>query len=130
MKKVKSILVGIVFFALSITNAQTISQTGIASPPLVDPETNCALRYYYYPNLQAYFDTKKNVYIYSENGEWKEGDDIPNGYRGYSLYNKVNVYISDYDDDNITQFINEHKKKYPYISAAKAKITAMLSQRR
>jgi hypothetical protein len=36
--------------------------------------------------------------------------EIPNGYRGYSIFNKYNVMITDYDDDYICQFINIHKK--------------------
>ncbi len=84
------------------------------APPLVDPITKCQLRYYYYPNIEAYFDAFKNIYYYKEDSEWVTGEEIPEGYRGYSLYNGIYVYITDYDDDLITQFINIHKKKFPY----------------
>ena len=83
---------------------------------LVDPVTFCAARYYYYPNLEAYFDTQKTEYHYQENGQWNVAEELPQGYRGYSMYNKVSVVIKDYDDDDITQFISIHKKKYPYIT--------------
>ena len=83
---------------------------------LIDPGTNCVLRYYYFPNLEAYYDTQKNVYHFTESGQWVTANEIPAGYRGYSLYNKVNVIIKDYDDEDPTQFIRVHKKRYPYIT--------------
>jgi hypothetical protein len=98
-------------FAAQGVSAQQRTQK---APPLVDPLTNCSVRYYYYPNLQAYFDTKTKLYIFKVKGVWTKAEEIPNGYMGYGLYNKVNVYITDYDDDDITQFIQDHKKKFPY----------------
>ncbi|HMK05896.1 MAG TPA: hypothetical protein VK476_00080 [Flavobacterium sp.] len=79
------------------------------------------LRYYYFPNTEVYFDTQKMIYYYKENSEWKTAEELPNGYRGYSMYNKISVFINDYDDDNICQFINIHKKKYPYITNEKSR---------
>lgn len=91
------------------------------STPLFNPVTNCQLRYYYFPNLEAYFDTQKSIYYYKENGEWITADEIPDGYRGYSIYNKSTVYITDYDDDIPYQFIEIHRKKYPYINSERVK---------
>jgi hypothetical protein len=112
MKKLMSSTVLILFLIHSSYSQKSIRKE--ESPPLIDPISNCQLRYYYYPNLEAYYDTQKNIYYYKENSEWVEGDEIPEGYRGYSLYNKIFVYINDYDDDLITQFVDIHKKKFPY----------------
>lgn len=101
-------------FAQNAKNVET-------STPLFNPITNCQLRYYYFPNLEAYFDTQKSIYYYKENGEWITAEEIPNGYRGYSIYNKSTVYITDYDDDYPCQFIEIHKKKYPYINNERVK---------
>ena len=95
-------------------NAQADRKKADKVPPLVDPITQCSLRYYYYPNIEAYFDTQKSIYYYQEKGEWKTAEEIPSGYRGYSMNNKVSVYITDYDDDLITQFVKIHKKQFPY----------------
>lgn len=122
MKNLKITLIA--FFLLSIAAAS--AQTSVSvSPKLSDPVTNCELRYYYFPNLEAYFDTKKNIYYYMDKGEWITASAIPNGYRGYSLYNKVRVAITDYDDEDPTQFIKIHKKQYPY--AANGKIKNMMA---
>ena len=80
----------------------------------IDPKTNCQLRYFYFPNLQAYFDNVKNEYHFKENGNWQSETELPKFYGGYSLYKLMYVVINDYDDDK--PFINLaiHKKLYPY----------------
>ena len=97
-----------------------------AAPPLIDPDSNCHLRYFYFPNLEAYYDTQKSIYLYMEGGVWKSAKELPNGYRGYSLNNKVNVLIKDYDDDNPCQFLPIHKKKYPYNNGRNKRMTASI----
>jgi len=93
-----------------------MAQKQVLQTPLlpVDPATQCTHRYYYYPNLQAYYDAKTNLYLFNQNGIWTTSTSIPSGYRGYSLNNNFNVLIDNYDEDDITQFLSQHKKKYPY----------------
>jgi len=118
------ITIALSIFGASIGFAQVKKES--KGMPLFNPANNCQLRYYYYPNLEAYFDTQKRIYYYKVNAEWKTAEEIPNGYRGYSMFNKYNVMIDDYDDDNICQFINIHKKKYPYITNVRTKrLTAL-----
>ncbi len=114
MKRANYLLIGILLFALQTLQAQKSANPDPEPILMKDPVTNCAYRFHYYPNLQAYYDAKNNEYIYKEKGEWTKAKEIPSGYMGYSLNNKVNVIITDYDDDDVTQFIKTHKKKYPY----------------
>jgi len=123
MKSLKITLIVVFLLSLTAANAQKAATT--TAPKLFDPITNCHLRYYYFPNLEAYFDIKKNIYYYTQNGKWIIADEIPAGYKGYSLYNKCRVAITDYDDDNPTQFLKLHKKQYPY--AANGKIKNMMA---
>jgi len=116
MKNLKTITVFFVLFTIPTAYSQ-VKKT----EPLFNSKTNCMLRYYYFPNTEVYFDTQKMIYYYKENGEWNTAEELPNGYRGYSMYNKISVFINDYDDDNICQFINIHKKKYPYITNEKSR---------
>ena len=80
----------------------------------VDKKTNCNLRYYYYPNLQAYFDKLKKVFYFQNNGSWQIAESLPENYGGYSLYKMNHVMITDFDDDEPYQFLNIHKKQFPY----------------
>lgn len=120
MKKFKVILAFFTLFAFQLSFSQPAKKDK-KETALFNPVTHCQLRYYYYPNLQAYFDTQKRLYFYMVKGEWQTAEEIPTGYRGYSMYNQYSVFITDYDDDNIQQFINIHKKKYPYITNEKSK---------
>lgn len=124
MKK-RNYFIGFLICGMMSLNAQTNQpKSGLV---LTDPVSNCAYRYFYFPNLEAYFDTQKSIYIYSEKGKWITAEELPVGYRGYSVYNKMNVTIKDYDDDNITQFVKIHKKKYPYVNNAKSRDALMAS---
>ena len=120
MKNLKNIIALIALLNWFVVDAQTSTKKNI-NGALINPETNCVLRYYYFPNLEAYYDTQKNVYTYMDGGQWITAEEIPAGYRGYSLYNKVNVVINDFDDDDVTQFLYKHKKKYPYITKGNLK---------
>ena len=111
MKKMNKSCILFLILIAQVAFAQKQKQESV---PLLNLENNCLLRYYYFPNLESYFDTQKRIYYYKEDGNWVTADEIPNGYRGYSLFNKIYVYINDYDDDNICQFVTIHKKKFPY----------------
>lgn len=126
MKKILSTLF-LMLFLVHFSSAQKSSKQD-DNPPLIDPASNCQLRYYYYPNLEAYFDTLKRIYYYKEDAEWITGEEIPEGYRGYSLYNKIYVFITDYDDDLIIQFIDMHKKKYPYTKRGSMKMMGNIGE--
>ena len=103
-------------FLFLLSSMLTTAQTAptVRQTLLIDPTTNCELRYYYFPNIEAFFDTKKSVYMYSKDGNWIIGNEIPSGYRGYSIYNKASVFITDYDGDDPIQFLKLYKKQFPY----------------
>ena len=80
----------------------------------INPLNNCELRYDFYPNYDAYYDRKEEVYLVFDEGNWTKVDYINPNYRGYSVYNRTHYTIKDYDDDDITNLYPIHKKKFPY----------------
>lgn len=50
--------------------------------------------------------------------------------RGYSVYKMLNVLITDYDDENPMQFLNIHRKKYPYTSNGRIKATTVSTEQK
>lgn len=74
---------------------------------------NKVIRYYFFPNLDAYYDIKFSVFIYKQNGEWIKKERIPSNYRGYSLFNNFKVTITDYFGEYPFESILEHRKKFP-----------------
>ena len=114
MKVLKVMLVLTLVF-ISLNSSAQNSSAKIENLPL-DKKTNCYLRYYYFPNIQVYFDLLTMVYYYKEEGQWKTAPELPKNYGGYSLYNKAKVTITDYDGDNPIDLLPIHKKMYPYNS--------------
>jgi hypothetical protein len=87
-----------------------------------------AVRYYYYPNLLAYYDTCNASYIYQKDGEWITAERIAPNYRGYSLYNNNYVLLEGFTNDEPYLLINEHKKKYPANYSSKRRKDNALAQ--
>jgi hypothetical protein len=114
MKTLKLMLFLAFVLATSNTHAQDAASKKENLP--IDKKTNCYIRYFYFPNLQAYYDNLKMVYYYKDKGQWKKASEMPKNYGGYSLYNKARVTITDYDDDQPYNLLQVHKKMYPYNS--------------
>jgi hypothetical protein len=102
----------LLFTALSIfsVNAQETEEKKLT----IDPQTNCELRYFYFPNMEAYYDLKKEIFHFQENNTWIINKQLPNNYGGYSLYKKERVILTDFEGDNPEQLIKIHRKMYPY----------------
>ncbi|NMH28917.1 hypothetical protein [Flavobacterium silvaticum] len=116
MKTLTLLLTAIAFSTLQIsaqpyvTNEQT--KTDLASVASENELIN--VRYFYYPNLQAYFDRTTSTYLYTRNGQdWIESSNLPNGLRGYSMSNGKRVPITDYDGDEPYEKLEAHKKAFP-----------------
>ena len=109
MKSIKTILLSALIFVCHHSRAQSDAAAFLN-------DKKAEIRYYYFPNLEAYFDLQEKVYLYKEEGEWLEAAELPTNYGGYSLYNKVRVTIEDYDGDEPYLFLATHKKLYPYNS--------------
>ena len=114
MKTLKVMLVFAIVLICSSSYSQNTTYKKESLP--IDKKTNCYIRYFYFPNIQAYFDNLKMVYYYKESGEWKTAPELPKNYGGCSLYNKARVTITDYDDDSPYDYLVAHKKMYPYNS--------------
>lgn len=78
-------------------------------------------RYNYFPNLQAYYDNKTNLYIYKVNGIWIHNTLIPPNYKGYGLRNGFHVVIDNYSGDEPYSLLPIHKLKYPADYSTKRK---------
>lgn len=112
MKQIEKVILLMLIFTSSLSSAQASNDSKSSIPAAKTTE----IRYYYFPNLEAYFDLQEKVYLYKEDGEWTEAEELPTNYGGYSLYNKVRVTIEDYDGDEPYLMLDEHKKMYPYNS--------------
>jgi hypothetical protein len=114
MKTTILIVLGILFFPTQIVKGQDKEEAPIeivfekkASTTYVD------VRYYYYPNMQAYFDTKRALYLIKQNGVWTTSETIDFTSRGYCVRNSAYEMLKDYNGDEPQQFLAVHQLKFP-----------------
>lgn len=115
MKAITYLLLAFAFFTTQTSQAQyqTNAQTTEEVEALMAAEGLLNVRYFYYPNLEAYYDRQTSTYLYSKNGNWYEGSKLPSGLRGYSLSNGKRVPITDYAGEEPFSQLEQHRKKFP-----------------
>lgn len=120
MKTVHSLLIVLLLLNINLMRSQQyefVNSDESSAQEKIDLNT---IRYFYYPNLEAYFDTKESIYIYKEKGEWIRKATIPSDYRGYSIYNNRKEILSGLlDESHPETMIAIHKKEFPPIFTAK-----------
>ncbi|HEX8269866.1 MAG TPA: hypothetical protein VF581_08230 [Flavobacterium sp.] len=115
MKALHYFITGITVMLSAAASSQTSANPdfNLEASTILKNEMATDIRYYYYPNLQAYFDTETLTYIYSRNREWVEAKELPAGYMGYSVQNGKRVAITDYTGDTPYELVDDHRKQYP-----------------
>lgn len=120
MKTVHSLLIILSLLTISLVKGQQYEFENSNDYSAQEKTTLDSIRYYYYPNLEAYFDTKETVYIYKVEREWVRKATIPSDYRGYSIYNnRKEALIGLLEETNPEKMIDQHKKEFPPIFTAK-----------
>lgn len=112
MKTLRLILIGIVLFLASTLQAQVSVNVNIGTPPLWGPVGYTEVRYYYIPDVEAYYDVESSMFIYYSGGAWIHRSYLPRMYRNYDLYSGYKVVMSDYHGNAPYTNFKEHKIKY------------------
>ena len=76
--------------------------------------------YYYYPEIETYFDTNSSVYIYFSKNNWVRSRYLPTYYRDYDVRHGQRVML-DYRGPEPYIYCHEHKNKYKHKSYKKGK---------
>jgi hypothetical protein len=112
MKTLKLIVLGIVLFTASAIQAQVSVNVHVGTPPPWGPYGYNNVRYYYLPDVEAYYDVQSSMFIYNNRGVWVHKAHLPSRYRHYDLYGGYKVVMSDYHGDAPYTYYNEHRAKY------------------
>lgn len=112
MKQLKTITIGILFLLSQSIKAQISVNVNIGSPPPWGPVGYTTERYYYLPDVEAYYDIQTSMFIYSGNGGWIHNSYLPGVYRNYDLYNGYKVVITNYRGNTPYIYYKNHKQKY------------------
>jgi hypothetical protein len=112
MKTIQFIAAGILLFCAGSAQSQVSVNVNIGSPPLWGPVGYSEARYYYLPDVQAYYDVQSSMFIYYGGGRWVHRTYLPSRYRNYDLYGGYKVVMSDYHGNTPYTHFKEHKSKY------------------
>jgi len=112
MKYFKLVVIGMMLFFSNGTKAQVSVNVNIGSPPMWGPVGYTEVRYYYLPDVEAYYDVHSSMFIYFGDGAWIHRAYLPTYYRNYDLYAGYKVVINDYRGNAPYTFFNTHKVKY------------------
>lgn len=113
MKTIKILFFGLLlFFIAGSTQAQVSVQINLGNPPQWGPSGYSDVRYYYLPDVEAYYDVHSSMFIYQNGNAWIHRSSLPGRYRDYDLYNGYKVVMSDYHGQTPYAHFHEHKGKY------------------
>ncbi len=112
MKQLKTIAIGVIILLSFATRAQVSVNVNIGTPPLWGPVGYAETRYYYLPDVEAYYDVQSSMFIYFGGGVWIRRAYLPDRYRNYDLYNGYKVVITDYRGNDPYIHFHNHKIKY------------------
>ena len=112
MKTLKLIVIVIALFLTNNIQAQVSVNINIGSAPQWGPVGYSGVRYYYLPDVEAYYDVNTSMFIYFGGGKWIHRKNLPYRYRNYDLYNGYKVVLTDYRGNAPYAFYKQHKVKY------------------
>ena len=70
------------------------------------------MRYYYLPDVEAYYDVQTSTFIYYGGGAWVHRRYLPVRYRSYDLYSGYKVVMTDYHGDAPYVNFKDYKRRY------------------
>jgi len=89
-----ALLVGSV--AYQSASAQVRFSINIGNQPVWGPTGYDHVEYYYFPDIDAYYNVPNRVYYYQDRwGQWRSSRSLPGQYRDFDLYKGYKVVIND-----------------------------------
>ena len=91
---------------------QVSIRVNIGTPPAWGPAGYDEVRYYYLPDVEAYYDVQSSMFIYISGNRWIHRSYLPSRYRNYDLYGGYKVVMNDYHGNSPYSHFNEYRMKY------------------
>jgi hypothetical protein len=112
MKTIKLLLIGLVLLFTGVAQAQFSMSINLPAPPMWGPAGHSTVRYYYMPDVEAYYDLNTSMFIYFGGNAWVRRAHLPARYKNYDLYGGYKVVMPDYRGNAPYSHFKEHKMKY------------------
>lgn len=127
MGTLKSIVIVVVVLFSSVVKAQVSVSVNIGSPPQWGPVGYTEVRYYYLPDVEAYYDVHTSMFIYFGGGAWIHRAYLPEQYVSYDLYSGYKVVMTDYRGD--APYIDFDKYKIKYAKGYRGKAQKTIGEK-
>jgi len=112
MKTLRLIVVGLLLFFAVSSQAQISVNLTFGNPPQWGPVGYSEARYYYLPDVEAYYDVPSSMFIYFNGVTWIHRTSLPSRYRNYDLYHGYKVVMTDYRGDRPYSNFRDYKVRY------------------
>jgi hypothetical protein len=112
MKTIRLLIIGLILIMAGTMQGQVSVSVKIGPPPPWGPVGYTQVRYYYLPDVEAYYDVQSARFIYYSGGTWVHRASLPSRYRSYDLYGGYKVVMSDYHGSTPYAHFKDHKVKY------------------
>lgn len=112
MKKLKLLLFGLMLMLAGTAQSQLSVNVHLGTPPAWGPSGYDDVRYYYLPDVEAYYDVQTSMFIYVSGNHWIRRSYLPSRYRNYDLYHGYKVVMNDYRGNSPYTHFREHRMKY------------------
>jgi len=84
----------------------------VNSPPGWGPVGNPQVRYYYLPDVLAFYDVNSSMFIYSDGKTWIHKEVLPARFKNYDLYSGYKVIMKSYQGNTPYTHFSEFKRRY------------------
>lgn len=112
MKIVKTMMIGMALLFAGAVHAQVSVNVNLGNRPQWGPVGYPEARYYYLPDVEAYYDTHTSMFIYSDGKYWVKRRYLPSQYRSYDLYHGTKIVMKSYRGNYPYGYYKYHKAKY------------------
>ena len=112
MKTFKFIILGIILIFAGSTQGQLSINVHIGTPPAWGPAGYNSVRFYYLPDIEAYYDVQNKMFIYYSGNTWVHRSYLPARYKNYDLYKGYKVVLNNYHGNSPYIHFKENKSKY------------------
>ena len=113
MKTLKLVTVGLLLAISCALQAQISIHVTIGAPPPWGPAASVGVRFYYLPDIEAYYDVSTSMFIYLSNGRWIYAAHLPPRYGNYNLYTGYKVVLTRYHGERPYEDFREDRREYP-----------------
>jgi hypothetical protein len=114
-----TVMVGLFFAKPAV--AQVRVNINISVQPEWGPSGYDYAKYYFIPEINAYYDIASKLYVYREGSRWMKKASLPPRCRDFDLYKAYKVVINDQSpwkrhndyQKKYSEFANQHDKQVP-----------------